>query len=223
MAVNIIYLHGFSSSPEGDKANALRARLAALGITLRAPDLNVPDFTHLTISAMIARIAEEVAACPPGPVCLIGSSLGGFTALHFLDRRRDAEAARVDRLFLLAPALDFGTRYLKHAPPEALAAWEAGRAVPIMHYGAGRELPLGPDLMRDAAQYGGGFELALDVPTLILHGRHDESVPVALSERFAVGRPNVRRRVLESDHSLGNQIDTIWDELREFCGLQNQA
>ena len=74
---------------------------------------------------MIARIAAEVVACPPGPVCLIGSSLGGFTALHFLDRRRNAEAAR-SRLILLAPALDFGTRYLEHAPPEALAAWEAG-------------------------------------------------------------------------------------------------
>ena len=92
-----------------------------------------------------------------------------------------------------------------------------------MHYGAGRELPLGPDLMRDAAQYGGGFELTLDVPTVILHGRHDESVPVTLSERFAAGRPNVRLRVLESDHSLANQIDTIWDELRDFCGLQDQA
>ena len=223
MPANVIYLHGFASSPHGAKVTDLRERLAAWGIDLRAPDLNVPDFTHLTISAMIDRTAREVAACPPGPVFLIGSSLGGFTALHFLDRRRGAEADRVAKLILLAPALDFGERYLRHAPPEALAAWEAGKAVPVMHYGAGRELPLGPDLMADAAHYSGGFDLTLALPVLILHGRRDESVPVALSQRFAAGRPNVRLRVLESDHSLVDQLDTIWAEMVAFFGLQDQA
>jgi pimeloyl-ACP methyl ester carboxylesterase len=223
MPANIIYLHGFASSPHGAKVSDLRERLAAMGITLRAPDLNVPDFTHLMISAMIDRMAQEVAACPPGPVYLIGSSLGGYTALHFLDRRRDAEAARVAKLILLAPALDFGTRYLKHAPPEALAAWEAGRAVPVMHFGAGRELPLGPDLMADAAQYGSGFDVTLDLPVLILHGRHDESVPVDLSLRFATGRSNVRLCVLDTDHGMVDELDTIWAEILPFFSLQDQA
>ena len=55
-----------------------------------------------------------MAALVPGPVTLIGSSLGGFVAWHVAARQAEAEGAEgrathpVERLVLLAPAFDFG-------------------------------------------------------------------------------------------------------------------
>ena len=40
------------------------------------------------------------------------------------------------------------------------------------------------------------------VPTVILHGAHDETVTISLSRTPAKGRPNVRLVELDDDHRL---------------------
>ncbi len=52
------------------------------GFDLRCPDFNEPEFETLTVSRMIGQLEADIAALPPGPVALIGSSLGGFVAFH---------------------------------------------------------------------------------------------------------------------------------------------
>jgi hypothetical protein len=84
---NVLYLHGFASSPSSAKAALLGDRLAPFGIALRAPDFNEPDFATLTVTRMLEQTARELARLPAGPTALIGSSLGGFVAVHAAARR----------------------------------------------------------------------------------------------------------------------------------------
>ncbi len=79
---NILYLHGFASSPGSRKATSLGQRLAPTGVNYVIPDLNQPDFEHLTLTAILAHLDTVVRGLPQGPVGLIGSSFGGLTALH---------------------------------------------------------------------------------------------------------------------------------------------
>ncbi|MBN1964333.1 MAG: alpha/beta fold hydrolase [Anaerolineae bacterium] len=219
MPASFFYLHGFASSPGGAKIVALRERLAAHGHTLHAPDLNAPSFEQMTLTAMIAMIAREVAAAPPGPVYLIGSSLGGFAALHFLDRYQGRAGERVAKLMLLAPALDFPRRFEAAFSADGLAHWHADGSFPIMHYAHQAELPLHYGFLQDAQAYSPGCDLALALPILILHGQHDEAVPVALSEQFAAGRENITLHVLDTDHGMLDKVDEIWEALVAFFAL----
>jgi hypothetical protein len=74
--LKLAYLHGFASGPGSTKAQFFRARLAELGLTLEIPDL-APDFTHMTVTSMLAIVENLVAR---GPGVLLGSSLGGYLA-----------------------------------------------------------------------------------------------------------------------------------------------
>ncbi len=71
----IIYIHGFGGSGEGQKARLLRQALKKEGII--APSLPThPTLAVQTLRELIERFRQM------GPVGLIGSSLGGFYALH---------------------------------------------------------------------------------------------------------------------------------------------
>jgi pimeloyl-ACP methyl ester carboxylesterase len=224
MLPTVFYLHGFLSGPGGNKAAYLSARLAEHGLTLRRPDLNVPDFEHMTLTHAVAKVAAEVEAAPPGPVVLIGSSLGGLTALQFLKTHRAGVARRVEKLVLLAPAFEFPERFVasvrQDLGPDVVAAWRAAGSLPMYHYAYNREMPLGYGFVVDLASWSDGFDAPADIPTLILHGMLDDSVPYTLSARFAAGRPAVRLHLFGSgDHGLGDTLPELWDQLRMFLGL----
>ena len=103
----IVYLHGFASSPRSSKASFFAQRAASAGWAYTCPDLNLPDFTSLTVSRMIGAAEQAIASCGNTPVALVGSSLGAFVAVHAAARRlARGTAAPVDRLVLLAPALN---------------------------------------------------------------------------------------------------------------------
>lgn len=221
MQPTVIYLHGFVSGPYGTKADFLSDRLAEQGGNLRRPDLNTPDFERMTVTNMVARTAQEVEVAPPGPVTLIGSSLGGFTALQFMKVHRQGVAQRVTRLVLLAPALDFPARFVAHAAaelgPDPLAVWRAAGSIPMFHHAHDRDMPLGYGFVVDLQQWSDAFDVALDVPVLIIHGMQDESVPYGLSVRFAEGKPNVTLHLLgAADHGMNDWLPEIWTQLQLF-------
>lgn len=210
-----LYLHGFASSPSSAKALALGDRFRALSLPMQVPDLNQGDFSHLTITRQIQQVAAEF---PPNvaPVTLIGSSLGGLTAAWLAE-----QYAQVERLVLLAPAFEFLAHWLPKLTIEQLLRWQTEQYLPIYHYAEGRSLPLHYRFVQDAMQYS---EQALQrqVPTLILHGLHDEVIPIQASRTYAAARPWVKLVELESDHALGNVQSEIWQHLREFCGIEER-
>ncbi len=209
---HFIYLHGFASSPQSAKADYLRDRFASLQIDLKVPDLNQGDFSHLTITRQLRQVEAELPK-QVIPVTLIGSSLGGLAAAWLGQRQ-----LQVQRLVLLAPAFQFLSHWLPRLGEEQLQRWQTEQYLMVYHYGAKRSLPLSYEFVLDAAQYE-DTELLRPIPTLILHGQHDEVIPLQASRDFAALRPQVRLISLDSNHALGNVLPQIWEEIRVFCQI----
>lgn len=215
---NFIYCHGFASSPGSSKAQFFRQKLAERGHTLHIPDLNVPSFERLTLTAMLATVAEVVRPLPPEPTYLIGSSMGGAVALHFTERYRAAEAAQVAKLMLLAPGFNFAENRRRQLGDDGLARWRESGWWTTHHYGYGADRRVHFGLYEDAQQYD-AFAVRLGLPLLIFHGKGDTTVPYRDSLRFAQTRPDVELRIVDSDHQLLDQTDAIWARLVAFFGI----
>jgi hypothetical protein len=225
--MHIIYLHGFASSPDSTKARFLQQRLEECGVTLYCPDLNEPDFSTLTVSRMVGQVERLVGGLTPGPVALIGSSLGAFVAVHAAERawrlrhhagaRADADHP-IERLVLLAPALDFGANRMTHLGPDGLERWRSTNRLVVDHYAEGRVRHVHYGLYEDAQQYD-SFAAVARVPTLVLQGRRDDLVDPAMVERFALGRAHVTLVPLDDGHQLAASLDRVWRETSAFLQL----
>ncbi|WP_026082469.1 YqiA/YcfP family alpha/beta fold hydrolase [Mastigocladopsis repens] len=212
MALHYIYLHGFASSPHSAKAQNLRSCFAQANVKLKIPDLNASDFSHLTITRQITQIASEFNHDSTS-VTLIGSSLGGLSSAHL-----GQQYAQVQRLVLLAPAFGFLSHWLPKLGDETVQRWQKEKYLMVYHYGEEEKLPLSYDFVTDASQYKEDL-LQRPIPTLILHGRHDEVIPIQASRDFAQKRPWVELVEFDSDHGLGNVMAEIWQAIRLFCQL----
>lgn len=197
------YLHGLGSGPRANKAVALGAIAAARSLPFFVPDLNVPSFEELSIAAMLDRVSELDGEEARGERwCLIASSLGGYVGALWAERH----AARVERLVLLCPAFAFGPRWRTLIPAEDLARWERGEPRPIAD-ATGALRPVHAGLYREALALPPLPEVPC--PTVIVHGRADTVVPIALSREYAASRPHVRLFEVDDDHSLARSVEVI--------------
>lgn len=195
----IVYLHGFSSGPGGNKGTFTRRFAEGRGLPFHAPDLNLPTFETLTVTAQVEAVEALLKTLPEPPV-LLGSSLGGFVATAVAHR-----GAAIKALVLLAPALDFARR--RSASPLWAGYREKGE-MEVFHYALGRPMRLGPDLQRDLPNWMDDESWRIGVPTTILHGRHDELVPLEVSEAYAARNPGTVLHALEDGHEL-LQIESL--------------
>jgi hypothetical protein len=207
---HVIYLHGFASSPASSKALRFGRELARHGVSYDCPDLNRPSFEDLTVTRMLRQAGDAIARAPQGPVALIGSSLGAFVAVHAAARH----PGTVDRLLLLAPALD-----LSDGPQGAdVDEWRRTGRLRVFHHAWNEERDVHFGLYEDAARYD-SFALRLDMPILVFQGMRDDAVDPAMVQRWARGRPTVDLRLVDDAHQLGRSIDLIWDASERFFGL----
>ncbi|MCL4725285.1 MAG: esterase [Rhodocyclaceae bacterium] len=79
----IVYLHGFCSSPQSNKAQRLKARMEALGLGHRFWCGQLPPSPSEAIA-----LAERQIAAAATPVTVVGSSLGGYYATHLAEKHR---------------------------------------------------------------------------------------------------------------------------------------
>lgn len=199
------------------------ARLGPAGMVVRCPDFNEPSFETLTVSRMIAQLEADIAAQPPGPIALIGSSLGGFTAVHVALRQQARIAAgerpahRIDRLVLLAPALEFGRSSYGTVTPAQVDRWRETGWLDVFHFGDNQPARVGYGLLEDAKTYD-SFGVLLTVPTLVFQGNRDASVEAAMVQRYAAKQPYVALRMLDDDHLLMGNIGMILAETAAFFG-----
>jgi pimeloyl-ACP methyl ester carboxylesterase len=204
--MDAIYLHGFASSPASSKAAFLARRFAEAGVTLHTPDLNLPDFSTLTVSRMLEQ-TDALLAKLDGPVLLIGSSLGAFVAIQAALRHPD----RVAHLILLAPALEFGA-----APgPGTLEDWRTSGRLNVFHYAYGRMMPVHYELYADARRYDAS-RAELPMPILVFQGLRDDVVDAAAVQAWARTRPNVTLHLLDDGHQLAASLERIWDTARDW-------
>lgn len=212
MERRFVYLHGFASSPQSFKAQSLARWFEEGGITLEIPDLNQGDFYTLTLTRQIKQIVELLGD-RPSLTTLIGSSFGGLTAAWVAE-----SCPAIDHLVLLAPAFQFAQHWFPKLGEATLQSWRETGEMAVYHYSEQRQLPLHYDFIQDLSHYDEAH-LQRSVPTLILHGIHDEVIPVQSSQVFAASRPWVTLVELDSDHGMGHAVEEIWGAIATLCNL----
>jgi uncharacterized protein len=214
----VIYLHGFASSANSTKAQYFAGRFAEVGVPLVAPDLNAPDFGTLTVTRMLDDVGAVLAQGPPGPVVLMGSSLGGYLAWHAAARLAAVLPHHpIAKLVLLAPAVTFGRNREEDFGPGAVDEWERTGTREFFHHGENAPRQLHYEFYRDALAYPASHA-QVQVPTLIFQGMLDDVVKPQGVIEFCQGRANVSLRLLQDGHQLLAHLDEMWLETRTFLG-----
>lgn len=114
----ILYLHGFRSSPESFKAQALGRFFAEKGLGHRFFCPQLPDSPRESL----ALIAQMIEGYLPYEVILIGSSLGGFYATWVAEKIGC-------RAVLLNPVVSPWKVKTDHVDPEIIRMWENARSL----------------------------------------------------------------------------------------------
>jgi pimeloyl-ACP methyl ester carboxylesterase len=215
---HVVYLHGFASSPASSKAQRFKRELAVRGVGFSCPDLNEPSFETLTVTRMLEEVRKTLAKVGDDPIALVGSSLGGFVAVHAAEHARRSGDSRVDRVIALAPAFDFGGNRLRQLGEHGLDEWRREGKLRVMHYASNEYRDVGYELCTDAAQYD-AFAVGHSLPMLVYQGTRDDTVDPAMVRAWCAARANVTLHLIDDDHQLTSSMDEIWDGAREFLGL----
>lgn len=182
-----VWLGGFRSDMAGTKAEALAGWAAARGQAFVRFDYSGHGrsggrFEDGTLSRWLSDTLA-VLETTPGPLALVGSSMGGWIAL--LAAR--ALPARVKGLLLIAPAADFTERLMWPAlsPAEQQEIMEKGRIEQASQYS------VDPNVLTRALIEDGRRHLlmsgpiAFAGPVRILQGADDPDVPLAHVQALA--------------------------------------
>jgi len=210
MKQNILYLHGFASSPFSAKASMFRLHFSKEGRDFIAPDLNCVDFTSMTISKDI-EIARKIADSFTNPCVLIGSSLGGYTASLTCQVCQKPPRA----LVLLAPAFNPTELWKSTLTKEEFFEWRDSGKIIIDHYSWGKKVPLSFEFYKDIEDKP-PFPDIKDTPCIIFHGKKDESVPIRLSMEFAAHNKRVKLYKFNDSHDLLASINHIKNSISSF-------
>ena len=207
-----LYLHGFASGPESAKGVALAAHYAERGISLQRLNLRVPSLEHLRLSAMMRVVGDAIGGEEDRAIAF-GSSLGGLTAC------RVAEIdARICALVLLAPAFGIAPRWRERLGEEGWRRWEREDYFEIDDHAERRRTRVDFEFVRELgdidARSGGWPDVR--VPTLLVHGVHDDVVPVESSRTWAAGKRHVRLIEVDDGHELTASLDRIRAEADGF-------
>lgn len=208
----VLFLGGFRSDMTGGKASHLAAWCAARGRAFLRFDYaghgasggRVEDGT---IGGWIADTLAAFDALTQGPQVVVGSSMGGWIALHLALRRPE----RVRALLGVAAAPDFTEELIwNRLPPETrgLLAREGVWRRPSPY---GEPQPITRALIEDGRRHlllGG--PIAIRVPVRLLHGLRDADVPWEVSLRLAERLEGADARVVlvkAGDHRLSSPAD----------------
>lgn len=211
-APTVVFLPGFGSDMQGAKALHLRDACAARGqamlrLDYRGHGRSAGRFDQGTIGLWQADAGVVIAARAPGPVVLVGSSMGGWIAL-LLARTLGAQVAG---MVGIAAAPDFTQALLWEAMTfeERRTLMDAGQ---IRHPGQdGAELVFSRALVEDGRDHLVlGAPIRIACPVRLLHGQRDAEVPwetaIALADRIESADVHVTL-LKDGDHRLSRPQD----------------
>jgi len=194
----LVFLPGYASDMEGAKALALdgfgeRRGVAMLRLDYSGTGSSQGRFEDGTLARWLEEVLAAVDRLTEGPLILIGSSMGGWLALHVALLRPE----RVRALVGIAAAPDFtdwGFADGAEAERQGLAPgfWQSGQQLLLL------------DKERD-----------IDCPVRLLHGEKDEDVPLEVAFRTmrAVRSADVQLVTLKGG---GHRLS----EPHEICTIQ---
>ena len=201
----LLFLPGYASDMEGAKALALDAFAELRGLSMLRLDYSGTGssggrFDDGTLTAWLGEVLAAVDQLTKGSLIVIGSSMGGWLALHVALLRPD----RVQALVGIAVAPDFTDWGFADGAAAETAGLSRG------FWESGQQL-----LLLDK-------EIAIDCPVRLLHGEHDADVPLDVAVRTlrALRSADVQLNVLkDGGHRLSEprEIDAI---LRTIASLQ---
>lgn len=220
-----IFLHGFGSTRDGEKARFFAEALPARGCAFLAPDQqghgeSGGSFEDLTIGRAISdllRVAEDPVFRAAPRRFLIGSSLGALVGMWAAVDR----PGLFERMALIAPALGFLERLLSSLPAESAEAWRRGE--PLRMKNAWLDVRLSNRILLEGPSRATDELLRrFETPSLILHGGRDEAVPVGVSwDFFRKSRAPLEMLLLsEGDHRLTAWKETLAAEVVRYFGLR---
>ena len=207
----VVFLPGYMSDMTGSKALALDAWAAATGRALLRLDYSgcgasEGRFEDGTISRWRDDVLALVDAVAPGPLLLVGSSMGGWVALLVAQALGD----RVAGLVGIAAAPDFTDWGLALTDAERAALADHGRIERPSDYGDGPYIYTRALIEDGQRQLMLGRLIAIDAPVRLLHGQCDDAVPwqIGLDIAAAVRSANVQVTFIkDGDHRLSRPAD----------------
>ena len=205
-----VYLHGFASSPASKKASAFKSKFREIGISLEVPDLEGGNFENVTLTHQINILFKSLDQFQKKGVCLIGSSMGGYLAVLAAQKRVEIKA-----IYLMAPGFNFMDRWMRklNLDYDDEASWES--MIPVFHYRYNETRYIHARLFRDAKNWS-RLGLNRKLPTRIVHGIHDEVVPIDESRTFVGSHPWCSLKELDADHGLLSHVDWIINDCVAF-------
>ena len=207
----VIVCHGLFSSRASNKHRAMCQRFAASGLSALRFDFagrgdSEGDPAAVTISREIEdlqAVLDHVASidAAPGPLVLVGSSMGGTVVILTAAARWKAVGNRLAALVTIAsPA---------QPPRQARPAWAdaAGSA-------------LSEDFFSDAPRHDPvAAARRLDLPWLVVHGEKDAVVPASAGHAMAAAAPRAELlRHPEAGHRFADPGRRAWllDQVADF-------
>ena len=179
----VVFLPGYASDMDGGKAVALdefaeRQGLSSLRFDYAGTGLSDGAFSDGTLDGWLADALLMVDRLTEGPVVLVGSSMGGWIALHIALRRPDLVAALVG----IAAAPDF-TEW-GYTADEKAALKRDGRLEQPNPYGPEPQLTTNGFWHSGQAMLLLDNEIAIDCPVRLVHGDADRDVPLEVAFRL---------------------------------------
>ena len=247
----VVWLHG-----RGHCATHWFPYLTALARHHRVLALDLPGFGQSTAPDTRVRSAEDAVGfftrpveevlgmLEPGPVAVVGHSLGGLVALELALRG----TVKVERLVLvdamgLGPEMTRASRLFFRAGPERLARnlgpWAMARMLPPPPTPLGERLgALGYELLevpggRPEATHAFNALVPLTgpvfhrrerlgevkVPVLLVWGEREETLPITLADEAARRLPQARVLRVDCGHSPHlERPERVLPELKSFLG-----
>ncbi len=210
MNLCVIYIHGFASGSDSTKGKYFAKLADQNKLNYHSIDLTPTkeEFTDMTIPILLNRIDKVVKECIyPSSMLIIGSSMGGFLALHYL-QQTDYD---ILGLFLLAPAIYMHTSFKNSFPSSQLERWKKQGTKKFKHYTYNDFLPLKYTFMESLEEYP-TENINLNVPTTVIHGWGDKLIPYGDVVKYFANKTDnadISLHLFQSDHLLHNVFDEI--------------
>lgn len=99
---------------------------------------------------------------------------------------------------------------------DGLSEWQQTGSMEVFHHGLNENVQLNYNFIVDAETYTTDG-LKVNVPTIVFHGKNDETVPFEESVAFGKDNPQtVQLEILDDDHQLIKSLEQIWSNTELF-------
>ncbi len=208
----VVFLPGYRSDMNGEKATALAAFCAERGQAMLRLDysghgISGGRFEDGTIGRWIDDALAVLDRQSEGPVVLVGSSMGGWIALHVALARKE----RIVGLLGIAAAPDFTETLMWQAMTFEQRATLMRDGVLYVPSQYSDPYPITRSLIEDGRdRLLLSDPIAIDCPVRLLHGQRDPDVPWEVALRIAeqvTSQDILVTLVKDGDHRLSRPQD----------------